>query len=81
MTDDSRVWTHNMKNIRIHRSFTPAKCDSAESHDAATLGAGIQDGEIIQYLAKKNMTTVIGSNLVSKEQSILKSILTRLTIY
>ncbi|KAJ6012574.1 hypothetical protein N7522_002929 [Penicillium canescens] len=57
------IWTHNMKNIRIHPSFTPAKCDSAESHDAATLGAGVQDGEIIQYLAKYNMTTVIGSSL------------------
>ncbi|KAJ6039271.1 uncharacterized protein N7446_014019 [Penicillium canescens] len=57
------IWTHNMKNIRIHPSFTPAKCDSAESHDAATLGAGVQDGEIIQYLAKHNMTTVIGSSL------------------
>ncbi|KAH8429146.1 FAD-binding oxidoreductase [Aspergillus melleus] len=58
------IWTHHMKHIEIHRYFTPTKCRSAESpFGAAIVGAGVQDGEILQYLAKRNLTTVVGSNM------------------
>ncbi|KAI0711904.1 FAD-binding domain-containing protein [Cerioporus squamosus] len=37
------VWTHNMKNITVHSSFTPMGASTNESYeDAITLGAGVQ---------------------------------------
>jgi hypothetical protein len=69
-----------MKNITIRRSFVPAECSPAESYHAATLGAGVQGGEVIQYLAKYNLTTVVGSNLVRKERTTVSGLVAILII-
>lgn len=53
-----------MKSISLHHSFKPSKCGLAESHQAATVGAGAQGGEILDFLAKHNLTTVVGSSQV-----------------
>lgn len=53
-----------MKQLKIHHSFKPSNCSSAKSHLAATVGAGIQDGELLDQLAKRNLTAVTGTNAV-----------------
>jgi hypothetical protein len=53
-----------MKQLKIHQSFKPSNCSSAKSHLAATVGAGIQDGELLDQLAKRNLTAVTGTNAV-----------------
>jgi hypothetical protein len=60
MANHYSLWTHHMKSIRIHRSFKPGNCPFGDGHDAATIGAGVQDGEILRYLAKYNLTTATG---------------------
>lgn len=58
------IWTHHMKQFKIHQSFQPSNCSSANSHMAATVGAGIQDGELLDQLAKRNLTAVAGTSMV-----------------
>lgn len=53
-----------MKKIIIHSSFKPSKCSFATNHDAVTVGAGVQGHDILSHLAKHNLTTVVGSNMV-----------------
>lgn len=53
-----------MKELKIHPSFQPSNCSTANSFMAATIGAGIQDGELLDQLAKKNLTAVTGTNMV-----------------
>jgi hypothetical protein len=55
---------HHMKQFKIHQSFKPSNCSSANSHMAATVGAGIQDGELLDQLAKRNLTAVAGTSMV-----------------
>ncbi|KAJ5250772.1 hypothetical protein N7489_001182 [Penicillium chrysogenum] len=57
------IWTHHMKQFKIHQSFQPSNCSSANSHMAATVGAGIQDGELLDQLAKRNLTAVAGTSM------------------
>ncbi|CAI7650617.1 unnamed protein product [Penicillium viridicatum] len=51
-----------MKQFKIHESFKPSNCSSANSHMAATIGAGVQDGELLDQLAKRNLTAVAGTS-------------------
>ncbi|CAG8285049.1 unnamed protein product [Penicillium nalgiovense] len=60
---EKRIWTHHMKQLKIHQSFKPSNCSSANSHMAATVGAGIQDGELLSQLAKRNLTAVAGTSM------------------
>ncbi|KAJ5361026.1 hypothetical protein N7541_001870 [Penicillium brevicompactum] len=56
------LWTHHMKQLKIHHRFKPSNCSSTRSHMAATVGAGVQDGELLEKLAKRNLTAVTGTN-------------------
>jgi hypothetical protein len=62
--DDSRIWTHTMKQFQFHESYTPLSCPQTVCHMAATLGAGIQDGELFELLAQHNAIGVGGTNTV-----------------
>ncbi|KAJ5681673.1 uncharacterized protein N7477_001613 [Penicillium maclennaniae] len=63
LADKTRIWTHRMKQSKIHQSFKPSNCGTATSHMAATIGAGIQDGELLGQLAKRNLTAVAGTSM------------------
>ncbi|KAJ5593364.1 hypothetical protein N7537_010268 [Penicillium hordei] len=56
------IWTHNMKNIQYHQMFTPQSCLSNKTGVAATLGAGVQDGELFAAMAKHDAIAVGGQN-------------------
>jgi hypothetical protein len=53
-----------MKDIQYHENFTPRSCSSNRTHMAATLGAGVQDGELYAAMAKHNAIAVGGENNV-----------------
>ncbi|KAJ4354942.1 hypothetical protein N0V95_003351 [Ascochyta clinopodiicola] len=50
-----------MKSFEFHNSYNPQSCPKNSSHMAATLGAGAQDDETFQALAKHNAVTVGGT--------------------
>lgn len=55
-----------MKNIQFHEKFTE-KCPKAANMTkemAATLGAGVQDGELFAAMAENNAVAVGGTNNV-----------------
>ncbi|KAI0447903.1 hypothetical protein F4803DRAFT_571551 [Xylaria telfairii] len=59
------IWTHYMKHIEFHEDFRPQGCfnGSAPSKQmAATLGAGVQDGELFAEMANHNAIAVGGTN-------------------
>lgn len=60
-----------MKDISYVDDFTPSCAtpnitltQSSEPLKAFTIGAGVQDGEIFQAAAQRNLTVVGGSNVV-----------------
>ncbi|KAG9194317.1 hypothetical protein G6011_04352 [Alternaria panax] len=55
------VGTGEMKSIGFHHLYAPQSCSGNQSHIAATLGAGQQDDETFQALAKRNAITVGGT--------------------
>ncbi|KAG2006452.1 hypothetical protein GB937_008740 [Aspergillus fischeri] len=62
------IWTHHMKEIQFHENFQLHQCRKLESGGnittmAATLGAGVQDGEMFAALAKHNAMAVGGTNM------------------
>ncbi|CAG8195053.1 unnamed protein product [Penicillium olsonii] len=56
------IWTHHIKGLEIHDSFTPSDCSSHNMRRAVTIRAGIQDGELLDHLAKHDLTTVTGTS-------------------
>ncbi|KAI0363913.1 FAD-binding domain-containing protein [Pilatotrama ljubarskyi] len=55
------IWTHNMKNITFHDSFTPTGAPKSETHDhAITLGAGVQWQDAYEAVNAKNRVLVGG---------------------
>ncbi|KAJ5681032.1 hypothetical protein N7536_012171 [Penicillium majusculum] len=56
------IWTHNIKDIQYHESYTPQTCSGNNTGMAATLGAGVQDGELFAAMAKHNAIAVGGQN-------------------
>ena len=56
------IWTHNMKEFKFHKSFKA--CESSEPQMAGTVGAGVQDGELFENMAKHNAIAVGGTNSV-----------------
>lgn len=59
------VWTHNLKKIQFHENFQPESCLSKNhTHMAATLGAGVQDGELFKAMAEHHAIAVGGTNFV-----------------
>ncbi|GFN19172.1 FAD binding domain protein [Aspergillus tubingensis] len=56
------IWTHHMKSFEFHDKFKPESCQKEESTMAATLGAGIQDGELFANMAKHDAIAVGGEN-------------------
>ncbi|KAJ5425253.1 hypothetical protein N7465_000323, partial [Penicillium sp. CMV-2018d] len=56
------IWTHAMKQFQFHESYMASSCPQTVGHMAATLGAGIQDGELFELLAQHNATGVGGTN-------------------
>ncbi|CAG8897608.1 unnamed protein product [Penicillium egyptiacum] len=59
---ERRIWTHNIKDIQYHERFTPQTCSNNKTGMAATLGAGVQDGELFAAMAKHNAIAVGGQN-------------------
>ncbi|KAI0382709.1 hypothetical protein F5Y04DRAFT_252178 [Hypomontagnella monticulosa] len=59
-------WTHNLKDIQVHEDFKPQGSELngtyPTAHMAATLGAGVQDGELFEAMAKKSLIAVGGTN-------------------
>lgn len=60
-TDHDSVQTHYMKGIEFHTNFSPQSCSRNISHMAATLGAGEQDDDVFEALAKHEAVTVGGT--------------------
>ncbi|KAE8422984.1 hypothetical protein BDV36DRAFT_279501 [Aspergillus pseudocaelatus] len=56
------IWTHNIKQFEFHKSFRPQSCPQNATHMAATLGAGVQDGELFKLMAQHNAIAVGGTN-------------------
>ncbi|KAE9967135.1 hypothetical protein EG328_008397 [Venturia inaequalis] len=52
------IWTHHLKNITYHDTFHVSSCPSSSVQTAATLGAGVQVGEMYEALEKHGMTMV-----------------------
>jgi hypothetical protein len=57
-----RIWTHNMKVFKFHKSFK--SCERTEPHMAGTVGAGFQDGELFEAMKKHDAISVGGTNMV-----------------
>lgn len=53
-----------MKSFQFHNEFIAESCRKKERTMAATIGAGIQDGELYDNLAKHDAMAVGGENLV-----------------
>jgi hypothetical protein len=63
-----------LKEIQFHERFQLHQCSKLGSGGnatfmAATLGAGVQDGEMFAALAKHNATAVGGTNMVRRLSS------------
>ncbi|KAI9933667.1 hypothetical protein MW887_008140 [Aspergillus wentii] len=56
------VWMHNLKDIQFHESFQPQSCKTNKTQMAATIGAGVQDGELFAAMAKYDAMAVGGTN-------------------
>ncbi|KAF7173040.1 hypothetical protein CNMCM5623_005141 [Aspergillus felis] len=58
------VWTHNIKSFHFHTSFIPHSCNPTRQNSqmAATIGAGMQDGELFAKMAEHNAVSVGGTN-------------------
>ncbi|KAE8331920.1 hypothetical protein BDV39DRAFT_167817 [Aspergillus sergii] len=60
------IWTHNLKQIQFHENFQPQSCKTRtrvnETQMAATLGAGVQDGELFKAMSKHKAIAVGGTN-------------------
>ncbi|KAM3079449.1 hypothetical protein ACMFMG_005880 [Clarireedia jacksonii] len=65
--DSGRIWTHNMKGIKFHKDFQPQNCSrnstASSSQMAATLGAGVQDGEVLDAMKQNNVIAVTGTSM------------------
>ncbi|KAL5398719.1 hypothetical protein PMIN02_001246 [Paraphaeosphaeria minitans] len=55
------IHTHHMKGIEFYEAYTPQSCSRNVTHMAATLGAGEQDDDVFQALAKHQAVTVGGT--------------------
>ncbi|PSN71419.1 FAD binding domain protein [Corynespora cassiicola Philippines] len=55
------IHTHYMKGLEFHDQYVPKSCSTNMSHMAASLGAGEQDDDVFQALAKYNAATVGGT--------------------
>ncbi|KAK7444908.1 hypothetical protein Landi51_08266 [Colletotrichum acutatum] len=59
------IWTHHMKYFVFHETFQPVGCLNTSKRDApmaATIGAGLQDGELFEALAGHNAFGTGGTN-------------------
>ncbi|KAF8547408.1 FAD-binding domain-containing protein [Imleria badia] len=57
------VWTHNMKNIAYSSTFVPQGAPADETHEAVTLGAGVQWHEAYAALNNYGRLMVGGSSV------------------
>jgi hypothetical protein len=57
-----------MKGIQFHKDFLSQNCSRnsniGDTHMAATLGAGVQDGEILDAMKHNNAIAVTGTSMV-----------------
>ncbi|VZH90601.1 unnamed protein product [Fusarium fujikuroi] len=59
------IWTHNLKSIELRQDFNltcPNAQDAPSPRMAATVGAGVQDGEMFEFLAAQNALAVGGTS-------------------
>ncbi|KAI3572303.1 hypothetical protein IWW34DRAFT_763903 [Fusarium oxysporum f. sp. albedinis] len=64
-TSSLSIWTHNLKHIELVKEFKPTcpnKKNAPGPRMAATVGAGVQDGEMYDTLAAKNALAVGGTS-------------------
>ncbi|KIN03275.1 hypothetical protein OIDMADRAFT_40859 [Oidiodendron maius Zn] len=54
------LWTHNLKNFQFHENYK--SCNTTGKQLAATIGAGMQDGELFEAMAAHNAIGVGGTN-------------------
>ncbi|KAM0490781.1 hypothetical protein ACHAP8_011175 [Fusarium lateritium] len=62
---DGRIWTHNLKGIELIEDFIstcPNSKDAPSPRMAATVGSGVQDGEMVEALAARNALAVSGTS-------------------
>ncbi|GKU22756.1 unnamed protein product [Fusarium langsethiae] len=62
---DGRIWTHNLKGIELIEDFNstcPNSKDAPSPRMAATVGAGVRDGEMVEALAAMNALAVSGTS-------------------
>jgi FAD/FMN-containing dehydrogenase len=51
--DSLQIWTHRMRDIRVHDAFTPTGCDNDPGVPAVTVEAGTRWLEVYQALAER----------------------------
>ncbi|KAK8141721.1 hypothetical protein G3M48_009999 [Beauveria asiatica] len=59
------IWTHNMKSIHVHNAFRPRQngtLDAEKPQMAATIGAGVRDGELFAAMTRRKLLAVGGTN-------------------
>ncbi|KAG7422255.1 FAD-linked oxidoreductase ZEB1 [Fusarium oxysporum f. sp. rapae] len=59
------IWTHNLTSIELRDDFNLTCPNAADTHSprmAATIGAGVQDGEMYEALAAQNALAVGGTS-------------------
>ena len=61
--DSLLIWTHSMRNIEVHKAFTPQ--GSQDSYEAVTVEAGTRWGEVYQEVVTKHKKYVQGGGCTS----------------
>ncbi|GJC84276.1 FAD-linked oxidoreductase patO [Colletotrichum liriopes] len=60
------IWTHNLKQTEFHEKFQASGCSTnttwKASQMAITIGAGIQDGELLDFAKQNEVVAVAGTN-------------------
>jgi FAD/FMN-containing dehydrogenase len=54
------IWTHHLKGLKFHKSFTPKGCNFSIDTPAVTAASGSQFGEIDEQASIRNLTVVSG---------------------
>ena len=55
------LWTHNIKSLEFHDTFTAAKCSVADGKNIAVIGAGVVGAEAIPFFEQYGMDVTVGA--------------------
>ncbi|KAF1355969.1 FAD binding domain-containing protein [Lizonia empirigonia] len=53
--DTLAIWTHNLKDLSFHQTFTASDCPSANGYNIGEMGAGVVGGAAYQYFSHYGM--------------------------